>query len=90
MHAGLHEVIYTEQTKAAYEKAVSEDRITWRVSSTMFTMFRYNVDCTPLAELKHLYEESLSKDQAAFQKKYPKMSAFDILIEELNATNMLD
>ena len=60
--AGLHEVIYTEKTKEAYEKAVAEDRITWRVSSTMFTHFRYNVDCTPMPELKHLYEETMNQD----------------------------
>ena len=53
--AGFHEVIYTEQTKAAMLKAESEGRSTWRVSSTMFTHFRFDTDCSPMPELFHLY-----------------------------------
>jgi hypothetical protein len=40
--------MYTDQTKAAFEKAKTEGKITWRVSSTMFTTLRYNVDCSPM------------------------------------------
>lgn len=46
--AGFHEVIYTEATKAAYLAAKEADRSFWRVSSTMFTHMRYNVDCSPM------------------------------------------
>lgn len=80
--AGFHEVIYTDQTKAAMQKAESEGRSTWRVSSTMFTHFRNDVDCSPMLELSHLY----SREDAA---KYPPMTAFDILMTELDATNMV-
>ena len=48
IHAGFHEVIYTEGTKAAMEKAIEEGRSTWRVSSTMFTHFMNETNCTPL------------------------------------------
>ena len=80
--AGFHEVIYTEQTKAACEKAKAEDRSTWRVSSTMFTTFRYDVDCTPMPELAHLY----TAEEAS---KYGNMTTYDILMTELDATNMV-
>jgi len=82
VHAGFHEVVYTEGTKTAMEKAVAEDRSTWRVSSTLFSHFRNNVNCSPLEELRHLY----SPEDA---KQYPVMTAFDILMTELEATNMV-
>jgi isopenicillin N synthase-like dioxygenase len=52
---GFHEVVYTQQTKEMVTKAISEGKIPWRVSSTMFTHFRYNVDCSPMPELSHLW-----------------------------------
>jgi len=82
IHAGFHEVVYTEQTKAAKEKAIEEDRSTWRVSSTMFTHFRYNVNCSPLPQLSHLYNQEEAK-------QYEGMTSFDILMTELDATNMV-
>lgn len=81
--AGFHEVIYTDKTKEAKDQAVLNGKATWRVSSTMFTHFRYNVDCSPMEELKHLYDAEEAK------RKYGKMSSFDILMTELNATNMV-
>ena len=80
--AGFHEVVYTEATKKKYEEAKENGRSTWRVSSTMFTHFRYNVDCSPMPELKDRHREKA-------ETKYPKMSAFDILMTELSATNMV-
>ena len=59
--AGLHEVVYTDQTKAAMEKAVENDKSTWRVSSTMFTHFKFDTDCTPLSELSTLVDSEVSK-----------------------------
>ena len=88
MLAGFHEVTYTEGTKAAYEdrrallESQGKKRTQWRVSSTMFTQFRHNVCVGPLPELSHLYTQ---QDCA----RYPKMSAFEILMQELNATNMV-
>ena len=50
----------------------------------MFTHFRYNVDCSPSPDLQKFFnmEEALAK--------YGKMSSFDILMTELNATNMVE
>lgn len=85
--AGFHEVIYTEATKEACErrKAANQakgiDQTIWRVSSTMFSHFRNDVDIGPLEELQHLY----TPEEAA---KYPRMSALDILMQELAATGM--
>lgn len=55
----------------------------------MFTHFRYNVDCSPMPQLEHLYHEN-KINNANFDTKYPKMTSFDILMMELNATNMVD
>ena len=74
--------MYTEQTKAAYEKAKADGKITWRVSSTMFSTLRYNVECSPMPELAHLY----NKEQAA---QYGNLTTYDILMTELDATNMV-
>lgn len=78
---GFHEVVYTDQTKAAMERAIEQDKSTWRVSSTMFTHFKWNVDCSPMAELSSLAQKDSSQ-------LYPKLTAYDILMEELRATNM--
>ena len=58
--SGYHEVIYTEGTKAALEKAKQENldggkRILWRVSSTLFSHLRYNVDLSPMPEMRGMY-----------------------------------
>lgn len=84
--SGFHEVIYTEATKAALEKAKQENldggrRILWRVSSTLFSHMRYNVDLSPLPEMAHMYiDDALTK--------YRKMSAHEKLMEELRAINL--
>ena len=46
--AGFHEVIYTDKTYDAYLKAKEEKRILWRVSSTLFSHIRHDVDLAPL------------------------------------------
>ena len=85
--SGYHEVIYTEATKAALEKAKEETaqgrkRIYWRVSSTLFSHLRYNVDLSPIEQMKDLYDEEKAKI------KYPKMTANEKLMEELLAINL--
>lgn len=61
--AGFHEVIYTDGTKEVYEKkqaqleAEGRQRTQWRVSSTMFTHFRFDVDAGPMQDLQHLYSK---------------------------------
>lgn len=55
--AGYHEVMYTEGTKAAMEVARQDPkRILWRVSSTLFSHLRYNVDISPMPEMKELID----------------------------------
>ena len=81
IHAGFHEVVCTDKTVEGYEKAKSNDKITWRVSSTLFANFRYNVECEPIPEISHLYTPESARN-------YPKRTANDILMTELAATNM--
>lgn len=47
----------------------------------MFSHFRNDVDIGPMAELSHLY----TPEQGA---QYPRMTAFEILMQELSATGM--
>ena len=72
--AGFHEVIYSEGTKEAYLKAKQENeegkkRVLWRISSTLFSHLRYNVDIQPLPEMEGYYD----REQAL--AKYPSMTA---------------
>lgn len=81
--AGFHEVVYTQATKAALERvkeeanATGQSRILWRVSSTCFSHLRYNVDMSPLEEMKGFYDEKEAK------AKYRPMTAHEKLMEEL-------
>jgi isopenicillin N synthase-like dioxygenase len=85
--SGYHEVMYNEETKRALENvkeqmAVSgNERILWRVSSTLFSHIRGEVDISPMKELAHLMDPV----QAA---TYKRMTAFEKLMEELRATSM--
>ena len=56
-------------------------RTQWRVSSTMFTHFRNDVDVGPMEELAHIYDPA----EAA---TYERMTAYDLLMQELSATGM--
>ena len=88
--AGYHEVIYTEGTKAALERAKAEsaqtgkERIYWRVSSTLFTHLRYDVDISPMKEL----EGKINVEEA--RKLYKPMTADEKLHEELAAIALMD
>ena len=86
MLAGYHEVVYSQGTKDAFLRRQANPRpnqpsTQWRVSSTMFTHFRNDVDVSPMPELAHLY----TPEEA---RKYPRMTAFEILMQELSATGM--
>ena len=88
IHAGYHEVIYTDKTKEVVNKKLEENKngannILWRISSTLFSHLRYNVDLSPLPELAHL-----TKDINVDNRKYKKMTAHDKLMEELRAINL--
>jgi len=81
--AGFHEVMYTEATKEAKEKAKQDpSRRLWRVSSTLFSHLRYNVDISPMDEMKGLVDIEESR------RKYVPMTAHDKLMEELRAINL--
>lgn len=85
--SGYHEVIYTEATKAALERVKEENlnganRILWRVSSTCFSHLRYNVDISPMPEMRGFYVEEEAR------LKYRKMTAHEKLMEELKAINL--
>lgn len=86
--AGFHEVIYTQATKDALEQAKREmietgkKRVFWRISSTLFSHLRYNVNIKPLPEMSEYY----SADE--INAKYPNLTAHEKLCEELNAINL--
>jgi hypothetical protein len=61
---------------------MAQGRSTWRVSSTMFSHFRNDVDCSPIPELEKLYK-------ANAMQVFPKMTSYEILMTELSATNMV-
>lgn len=85
--AGYHEVIYTEATKEALNKAKKEaemgkKRVLWRISSTLFGHLRYNVNIAPLPELAGFYDPDYART------KYTQMTAHEKLCEELAAINL--
>ena len=84
---GFHEVVYTDATKKVRDQNIESSnqgisKSTWRISSTLFSHFRYDVDITPLPALSHLY------DPEVVATKYPAMTAHQKLCEELKAINL--
>ena len=85
--AGFHEVVYTDATKRVRDEKIREmeetgsKRSTWRISSTLFSHIRHDVDLSPLPELSHLYTEEA-------KEKYFPCTAFEKLVEELKAINL--
>ena len=86
--AGFHEVVYTEDTKRVRDQNIQitqEQGIrksTWRISSTLFSHLRHDVDLSPLPELAHLY------DPETVLAKYTPCTAYEKLCEELKACNL--
>uniref|UniRef100_A0A7S3CMU6 Clavaminate synthase-like protein n=1 Tax=Strombidium rassoulzadegani TaxID=1082188 RepID=A0A7S3CMU6_9SPIT len=86
--AGYHEVVYTDSTKEVVDKKLEENKnggnnILWRISSTLFSHLRYDVDLSPIEDIKHLHNA-----ENVASGKYPKMTAHDKLMEELKAINL--
>ena len=79
IYAGFHEVVVTEETIKAAEKAKAEGRSLWRVSSTMFSSIRYDEILKPLDIFKN------SKDY----NKYPPILTSDQVEAELKAIELL-
>lgn len=78
-YAGYHEVIVTEDTLKAVEKAKIEGKSLWRVSSTMFSTLRYDVLMKPLPRFASMPEA----------KNYPPILTYKHVEEELKAINLL-
>ena len=58
--AGYHEVVYNEKCKEVVNKKLLENEngannILWRISSTLFSHLRYDVDLEPLPEMSNLH-----------------------------------
>lgn len=79
IYAGFHEVVVTEETLKAVEKAKAEGRSLWRVSSTMFSSIRYDEILKPLDIFKN------SKDY----NKYPPILTSEHVASELRAIGLL-
>lgn len=78
-YAGYHEVIVSDDTLQAVSKARAEGKSLWRVSSTMFSTLRYDVEMKPLPRFAALPES----------KNYPPISTYEYVQEELKAINLL-
>lgn len=77
--AGFHEVIVTEDTVKAAEKAKEEGRSLWRVSSTMFSSVHYDEILEPC--------DIFATPDALL--KYPAVRAHDQVAAELKAIGLL-
>jgi hypothetical protein len=85
--AGYHEVIYTKDVRDHVEKikkdnetkTPEEQKILWRVSSTLFSQIRQNTILEPLGKYKTA--ESL--------KKYPPILTRDQVANELKAISLM-
>ena len=55
VHAGFHEVVVSDKTVEAFEKGKELGKSPWRVSSTLFAMFRADVVCEPISEMKQMH-----------------------------------
>lgn len=79
IYAGFHEVIVSEETLKAVEKAKKEGRSLWRVSSTMFSSIRYDEVLKPL---------DIFKDHPDYSK-FPPILTADQVEAELKAIELL-
>jgi len=82
-------VVYTDATKAVVNKKLEENakganNIMWRISSTLFSHLRYDVDLSPIQEMNQLHDK-----EKMDSGKYPKMTAHEKLMEELKAINLI-
>ncbi|KAI0220439.1 hypothetical protein L0F63_006112 [Massospora cicadina] len=82
INAGYHEVIVSEATVDAIEKAKAGDppRSLWRVSSTLFNHVRSDCMLEPL--------EALASYPGFDPKPYPKVLAHDYVVNQLAGINL--
>lgn len=74
IEAGFHEVVVTEKTLEAAEKAKKDGRSLWRVSSTMFSQIRLDEVLEPLGqfsdkERREMYPPTVTYEQVADELK---------------------
>ena len=86
--AGYHEVIYTEETKVVVDKKLAENEnggnnIMWRISSTLFSHLKYDVNLSPIEEMEQLHDV-----EKVASGKYAPITANDKMLEELRAVNL--
>lgn len=55
VHAGFHEVVVSDKTVESFEKGQTIGKSPWRVSSTLFAMFRGDVVCEPIPEMSAVH-----------------------------------
>jgi len=65
------------------ENKKGANHILWRISSTLFSHLRFDVDMTPLKQLENLWDK-----KAVAEGKYPTQTAHDRLMYELDAINL--
>ena len=80
--------IFRAYTKEVGNKKLAEnedgaENIIWRISSTLFSHLRYDVDLTPIPEMSQLHNKELIA-----QGFYKTQTAHDKLLEELRAINL--
>jgi isopenicillin N synthase-like dioxygenase len=80
-YAGFHEVIVSDETLKAVEKAKMEGKPLWRVSSTLFSTLRFDTTMKPLPRFRSLPDVLLNQ--------YPPISTYKFVEEELKAINLL-
>jgi hypothetical protein len=78
-YAGFHEVTVTDATLEAIARAQKENRSLWRVSSTLFSGLRYDVEMKPLPQFRGEAEVA----------KYPPINAGKYVEEELKMISLL-
>lgn len=76
--AGFHEVVVAKETCDAIERAKSQDKPLWRVSSTLFSHVASDVDLKPLPPFAN----------AATSAQYPNIKAGRQVEEELAFINL--
>jgi len=86
--AGYHEVVFSDTTKVVVDRKLQENEegaknILWRISSTLFSHIRYDVDLSPIEGMAQLHNQENIK-----AGKYPRITAHEKLMEELRAINL--
>lgn len=84
---GFHEVIYTQEVKDQIEKIKQDNKnkkeedqkILWRVSSTLFSQIRQNVLLKPIGHFAN----------AESNKKYPPIMTRDQVAKELQDISLM-